>query len=592
MTGTVPPHNDADIQPPFYVEYGEKAREQFLSDLGNCSPAQMEVFQTLCKIWQPEIPYNKFLTQISGAIKNVAAELDRVMEKLSAKKYGLIKIRYSQGDQIRDSIILTEAAAPRFFYYAILNDLETFFNGMDGHIPYEDYLASRGANPPDARELEPGKYSVIFEEAKKNDFTIYRVVLPNKKALLLPSGGGIRFINFCLVKLREFVADTNVAAGVAAIQHISMNELNKRAESRDPLLILGVVKAIQQMRQAPVETKRLHVPEMIFNCMVILSHLISCNIEEVKRKKNAEEDLLKDKNALAHLIETEKEPLVSGKRFTELVNTFEVKYQDKFESFRKEFMEEFLTQQKEEKIPVIISIFNSYIHRSGFFQFFLSRLSAFRETAGQFTLKSMEQILRTNNKSGNSIFFSRENFDTQLGIVLRQSDPCLYEIFNNPKILSEAVIYSLKTKKKVQDIEVIQSELEKYFTSDTMQLKGLSVILHISLVDIFHRAFAQLPWWRQVLIKLSGKYQSYQEQYSRLGYNPQNPLSAHRPAGGSAKTDTAERIPEAANSSSAVSAIPQRRQKKGPHNIKKKDYTKRQQENAWNEFSKTIRPGK
>ncbi|MDR1316026.1 MAG: hypothetical protein LBK13_04050 [Spirochaetales bacterium] len=582
-------NNDTDVLPPFYVEYGAEEREQFLSDLGNFSPPQYEVFQTLCKMWQPEIPYNKFMAQISSAIKNVAAELDRVLDKLSQKKCGLLKIHYSSGEQVRDSIILTEPASPRFFYYSTLNELEIFFSGLGEHIPYEDYLESCGVKPPSVRELEQGQYSVIFEDAKeKKDFRIYRVVLPNRKALLLPAGGGMRYINFCLGRLRESLTDTNMASGVARVQQISMNELYKRAESKDPLTILGIAKAIQQLRHDTVETRRLQVTETVFGCMLILSHLISCNIEEIKRRKGVEEDLLRDKNALLHLIEGESDPLIPEKRFTDLVNTFKDKYKNNFENFRKEFMESALTPQGEEKIPVVISIFNSYIHRNNFFHLFLSRLNIFRVNAEQFTIKTMEQILRTNNREGNTIFYSKENLDTGLKNFLRQSDLCLYEMFNNPKILSELIIYTLKTKKKVREIDVIETELGKYFTQETMQFRGLSGILNISLIDIFHRAFFRLAWWRQLLIKFSGKYASYEGQYARQGYKNMNG-SSQRQAGASDRAAAAD-LPELVDGSSAAGAGAHR--KKGARNSGKKDYTKRQQENAWDEFSKTIRPDK
>jgi hypothetical protein len=587
---------NTNIPPPFYIGYGVKEREQFFSDLGNFSPSQLEIFQTLCKIWQPEIPYAKFMNQISGAIKNVNAELDRVMAKLFQAKCGLIKIHYASGEQVRGSIVLTDPGSPRFFYYAILNELEIFFNGMGDAVPYEDYLESCGVRPPAAQELEQGKYSVIFEDARgKQDCAIYRVALPNKKALLLPAGGGMRFINFCLGKLRDSLTDTNMASGVAKIQQISMSELGRRAESKDPLVISGIAKAIQQMRHNAVETKRFQVPEMVFHCMLILSHLISCNIEEIKRKKNAEEEFARDKNALARLIEGESEPFVSEKRLAELMSTFRDKYKDKFESFRRKFMEDVLGPTEEEKMPLIVSIFNSYIHRDNFFQIFLNRLRIFQENADQFTMKTMEQILCTNNRSGNATFYSRENFDTELKALLRRSDPCLYEIFNNPKILSEAIIYNLKTKKKVRDMSAIQSELEKYFTSEAMQLKGFSVILNISLLDIFQRAFTRLAWWRQLLIKFSGKYASYQDQYARQGYKrPGAPpvQNTARRADDSAKAVSGELLPEAVSGPSAAGTMTQRRQRKGPQNIKKKNYTKRQQENAWNEFSKTVRPNK
>ncbi|MDR3200081.1 MAG: hypothetical protein LBT68_01370 [Spirochaetales bacterium] len=580
MAETANQTNDTGNLPPFYVEYGVKEREQFFSDLGNFTPPQLEVFQTLCKMWQPEIPYAKFLSQVSGAIKNVGGEVDRVIARLAEKKSGVVKIHYALGEEVRESIILCAPGDAKFFYCSILNALENFLNNIDPEIPYEEYLGTLGIAPPAAQNLEPGRFSVVFKEPAGIDTNIYRITLPSGKALLLPAGGGIRFINFCLLKLREALAGTTMAAEAARAQEISLGELRKHAEGKDPVIIMGIAKTIMQMKQNPSGHKRLQISDALFHCMQILAHLISCNLEEVKRKKHEEEDRAKDKNALALLFETDGNPLVSEKRFGELVGSFKDKYKNDFDKFRKEFSDEFVTQKDDGKIPVIIHVLDSFIHRNNFFQIFLSHMNLFRETAHQFTVKTMDQILRTNNKSGNTIFFSRENFNTELTEFLRKTDPFLSEIFGRPRILSDMIIYTLKEKRKVRDLDAIGAELEKYFTSDTMQLKGFSVILNISLPDIFQRAFDRLAWWRQLLIKLTGKYASYQAQYAKQGYKP---AVTARAGNGSSRGS-----PEAADALSSDPAA-QRRPAK-PQSAKKKSYTRKQRESAWNEFSKTLRP--
>jgi hypothetical protein len=581
-----PKQNNDDTQPPFYVEYGVKEREQFLSDMGNYTSSQLEVFQTLCKLWQPEIPYAKFLSQVSGAIKNVASELERVISRLAGKKCGLIKIHYSLGEEVRDSIILTSPGSPRYFYFSLLNALEVFFSGIDTNVPYADYLESQGLRPPFVQNLERGKYGPVFEDSSRGKNThIYKSFLPNAKALLLPAGGGIRFINFCLAKLREAIADINIAAEVARLQQLSLSELRKRVEGKDPLMILSIAKNFQQVKQSSSATKRVPVSDHLFQYMGILSHLIECNLEEIKRRKGEEEDRMKDKTALALLFEKEADPVISQKRFGELCATFREKYKNNFEAFRREFTEQFIANTEEEKLPVLIHIFDSYIHRNNFFQVFLSHFNIFRENANQFTVKTMEVILRTNNRADNAIFYSRENFDAELGAFLRKTDPFLSDMFAKPRILSEALIYTLKEKKRLRDLNLIKAELEKYFMSDTMQLKGFSLILNISLVDIFQRAFERLAWWRQIFIKFTGKYASYQAQYAKQGYKPGGAAVSQKTSNGVSRKgealEPAENLPP--------SVLVQQHTRKGPQNIKKKAYTKKQQEHAWNEFSKTLR---
>jgi hypothetical protein len=574
---------EAENFPPYYVEYATKEREQFLSDLGNFNLPQQEIFQTLCKIWQPEIPYSRFLSQVSGAIKNVAGEVDKLMERLNEKRCGLIKIHYSLGEEVRDSIILTVPNSIRYYYFRLLNELENFFGNIDPNIPDEAYLESRGVRPPAARNLGEDGYAVIFEEAKtKGDYTIFRIHLPNQQALLLPAGGGIRLINYCLVKLREALSGTNLAAEIARLMELPMSELKKRVESKDPLLILGIAKAIQQMRNDSLTAKRVQIAPVFFQTTAILAHLIKCNLDDMKRKKEAEEDRLKDMNALALLLEQEKDPVIPEKRLAETMATFKDKYPSGFDNFRREFVAKFIEFREDTKIPVFIFINNSYIHRNNFYQIFLSRLLVFRAAAETYALQTMETILRTGNRERKSTFYSRENFEAELMAYLRKTDPLLGEIFTSSRVLSESIMYTLKEKRKVRDLNLIKEELEKYLCGDTMQLKSLTVILKLSISDIFQRAFSRLAWWRQLILKATGRYASYQNQYSKLSAGP----PSRKPQDGSRAAVNAAGPPDTPEDSASV----KRRQRKGHQNIKKRGYSKRQQENAWSEFSKTIKP--
>jgi hypothetical protein len=576
---------EAENFPPYYVEYAAKEREQFLSDIGNFSLPQQEIFQTLCKIWQPEIPYARFLSQVSGAIKNVTAELDKLMERLSERKCGLIKIHYSLGEEVRDSVILTAPNSIRYYYFRLLNELEIFFGNIEPNIPDEEYLESRGLRPPVVRNLGEDSYSFIFEEAKKGDYTIFRIHLPTQKSLLLPGGGGIRLINYCLAKLREALSRTNLSMEIARLMEIPMSELKKRGESKDPLLILGIAKAVQEVKNDPLAFKRVQAAPVFFQTTAILAHLIKCNVDDMKRKKDMEEDRLRDMNALALLLEQEKELIISEKRFGEVMATFNDKYPSGLDSFRREFAAKFVEFKDDTKIPVLIFINKSYIHRNHFYQLFLSHLYVFRDAADTYTLKTMENILRTGNRERKTIFYSRENFESELMDYLRSTDPLLAEIFAAPRILSEAIMYTFKEKRKIRDLNLTKEELEKYFRSDTMQFKSLPVILKLSISDIFQRAFFRLAWWRQLILKATGKYASYQDQYTRLGA-AQGGSPSRKSQGGSRAAGNDYGLPDGPGDSSGAA----RRRRKGSQNVKKRGYSKRQQENAWSQFSKTIKP--
>jgi hypothetical protein len=510
------------------------------------------------------------------------------MERLSERKCGLIKIHYSLGEEVRDSIILTAPNSIRYYYFRLLNALEIFFGNIDPNIPDEGFLESQGFRPPVVRNLGEDGYAVIFEEAKlKNDYTIFRIHLPNQQSLLLPAGGGIRLINYCLVKLREALSRTSLAVEIARLMEISMGELKKRVEGKDPLLILGIAKGIQMVKNDPFALKRVQIAPVFFQTAAILAHLIKCNLDDMKRKKEAEEDRLKDMNALALLLEQEKEPVIPEKRLVEVMATFKDKYSSNFDGFRREFAAKFIEFNENTKIPVLIFINNSYIHRNNFYQIFLSHFLVFREAADAYALQTMESILRTGNRERKTVFYSRENFEAELMLYLRKMDPLLAEIFNSSRVLSESIMYTFKEKRKVRDLNLIKEELEKYLRSDTMQIKSLAVILKLSISDLFQRAFFHLAWWRQLILKATGKYASYQNQYAKLSSSQAGTPSRKAPNDARPPVNDS-RPPDVSGGSVVINA--KRRERKGHQNIKKREYSKKQQETAWSEFSKTIKP--
>jgi hypothetical protein len=566
---------EAEDSPPFYVNYDVKSREQFLLDLGNYTPPQLEVFQTLCKSWELEIPYARFLSQLSGAVKNVAAEVEKVLSRMQERRCGIIKLHYdSQGEMVYDSIVMSVPDSPRFHYFNLLNKLEAFFSNVDEHLPYEEYLASQDVRPLDVQTLAEGGYAPLFDDSR-GGCKIFRVRLEGaNQALLLAAGTGNRFIGYSLIKMRDALTRPNFAMEVARLLDLSMNDMKKRAESRDPLLVLGMAQAIEKLKDDPLVVKRVQVSQAFFDIIAILVRFVAFNLEDAKRKKNAEEDKMKDISALTLMFEQEKNPVVCETRYWEILSSFRDKYGNGFDEFCREFAAKTIEPRDEQKISVIIYIGKQYIHRSNFYQVFLGRLYIFREQAEQYLLATMQRLLRTGNRDNTTLFLNKENFEKQLMAYLRSTDPLLGDIFAAPKVFSEALMYTLREKRKIRDMNLVKEELEKFLQSETMQFKSLPVILQFSAVEIFNRSYSHLSWWRQLLMKLTGRYKSYQNQYART-----SPSQA-RKAGDSSSSGSSRGSSQSSSLSQARGAAQQ----------KKKNYTKHQQENAWSEFSKTIKP--
>jgi hypothetical protein len=585
------------INPPPYTQFDPKDREQFLSEIGNFTPPQREIFHTLCKTWQPEILFSRIIAQISPAIKNAAFEIERLMEKLSEKRWGLMTLRYTETETVKDKIILTSQGDCRYYFFRLANELEFFYSSLREPIPMETGLIEKGFNPPPGctENLTVEDFSRVFDEKPPEDFTIYRIGLADGNSIFLPPGGGTRFINHCLAKLRDSLSNTNLLAELARIRATSITDLRNKAETKDPLFWLDFSKSILALKNDLLASKKVNVESGFYQAAGILHQFIQNHMQDLKRKKIEQDERDQDMEGLALQIEKEKSVLISPDRFSELLNALQEKYGDKFAAFRKEFYENFIEYKEKIKVPRVILINNSFIHRHNFYDFFIRRLDELRDMMLQEYVKIMEHLLRTNNRERKTLFFSRDNFETDFLERLRDTDPFVFEIRQKPRLLAEIIIYAFREKMKVKDLNEIKEELERYFKPDSMVYKNFTTILSLTIIDIFFRAFSRLPFWRQIWLKITGKYKSYQNQYMGQSTKLLSPASFGR------KDD--KRIQKTASSDQGYPPrqdgkpaagtrikIQRRRRIEKPKPVVKKAYSKKQQESAWQDFSKIIRP--
>ncbi len=579
--------------PPPYTQFDAKDREQFLSEIGNITPGQREIFHILCKTWQPEIPHARILAQITGQVKNASAELEHLVEKLSDRKCGLMTVRYSDGEAVRDKIILTAPGDCRYFYFRLRNELETYYQTGGAAMPLEEALAAKGFFPPPScvENLTEKDYSRVFDDAGTEETSLYRIPLPDGEALILPPGGGQRFIGHCLARMRAALTDPNLAAELARLRETSIADLKKRADLKDPYFWLETTKSIRLLRADPLAAKRFPGSPEFFKIAEILAALIECHVAELKRKTLAEDERRRDMEALAMQMETEKEKFIPPDRFDLLLGSLKEKYGDDFDSLRKNFLASYVEFSEAFKMPQVVRVADGYLQRKNFYEYFLARLFSLREAMGNDLVKTMEHLLRTNNRERKTLFFSRDNFETEIIERLRGMDAFLSEVFEKPRLLTEAVIYTMKEKRKVKDLTLVTDELEKYFKPDTMTYRSLTSILGLSIIDIFLRAFSRLPFWRQIWMRITGKFEGYQNQYMGQSLRPSvvPAAAATRGAAKRTKSETVSSGRESAGSRKEKTGFPPRKKFPPPPPAKKKPYSKKQQESAWEEFSKSIR---
>jgi hypothetical protein len=61
--------------------------------------------------------------------------------------------------------------------------------------------------------------------------------------------------------------------------------------------------------------------------------------------------------------------------------------------------------------------------------------------------------------------------------------------------------------------------LENYFEPGKLKYKPLEVLFNLDVLDIFQYAFLKIPLWKQLFIRVMGRYESYRKTFTGMSLN-------------------------------------------------------------------------
>jgi hypothetical protein len=96
-------------------------------------------------------------------------------------------------------------------------------------------------------------------------------------------------------------------------------------------------------------------------------------------------------------------------------------------------------------------------------------------------------------------FTNEVNLEKSLWQYLEREFDFLHELFRKPSILAEAVIHSGRLERQGATMEDLKPLLREFFDGDTMVLKRLINIFQLDILDVFQKAFRELPLVEETL---------------------------------------------------------------------------------------------
>ncbi len=514
---------------PRYISYENKEREEFLSQIGNFTPGERDVFYKLCQNWQSRIPYERFTRMLNSESGGNAGDLTSLLTKLRKDGWGLLRTRIVDGNRSREAVILTDQHSPRFFAELVDEYFTDMMESIVNPLPLKSYVEKTyGPVPPEAvRPIPANQLATVLtsedspteEEGDRDEDAAKALSVQslNNDSLLITQKNLRAFLNVAILKLRYYLSNTTLLGLLAKLQDTSLLALKKGVGGKDSPFWLALTKSVVTHHREIEALRNVSVDANFYHAAWLLKNLIESQLTEAEERKKRQEEENLDLDAIALAVKEAPEKILDQDELTSIINTQAEKYGDQIEQFRDRFYERYVKDKAGSKLPRVVIINSRYIHRDNIFPLFLEKFRVAEMELRPFFVQLMERQLRSGNRSRDETFFTVENFEEAILDQVRVQSVFLADVIKKPAILAEGMIHYLKLNKLVKDVDELKQRLALYFDPGSMNPLPLNQWFNLRLVEIFEQAFERLPIWQRIWIRLTGKYESFRSRFVGQG---------------------------------------------------------------------------
>lgn len=576
-------------------------REEFLSQVGSFTQEQRRIFHRICDFYDPALDYNRFVLHAGKDILFANNQIEILMKKIKNAHYGLLQFKLLEGELKPNRIIICNRDSLEF--YSSLIDDEIQRNLLDDNKPFLTMAELEEQNlsiPFDFVEATgPEALSPGFIKKNRGSVRIYSIPLKTGTTLITASGGLESLILQSRNRIRTYLNNTSFLSIVSRFMGIKISDIQKKMGGRDTPFWQGISTKILQNRE-DLQLRLKHLEPSLFHASEILHHYYKNSVreEENERKETAARDAALDDIVMGIL--RKENFLVSARELEKMIKP----HAHKWDGFRELFFERAVKQSSKVGLPPVLGIKGMYIHRDHVYPYFRSELSMQSRELKSHYIQVMERMLRTGNKDRITTFYTRETFNDDIHDMIRSEAPVLAELLSKPRIISEAIVHYFKNLKKVRDVTKIKDFMNNFFDKGVIKFKDADHLLDLYLLEIFEEAYKFLSWWKKVFLRLSGKRDSFRNQYSGLGDSalpemtgslrgdtgsPGSRRASLRPSASVTNGTIGDRVSESYRHAGSrgrkqdVSRTAAVRRRQAPP-VKSKQYNLKQRNRAWTEF--------
>ncbi len=562
-------------------------REEFLSQVGSFTQEQRRIFHRICDFYDPMLDYNRFVLHAGKDILFANNQIEILMKKIKNAHYGLLKFKNNQGELKPDRIIITNRDSRIFYKNLIEDEIQRLM--LEDSRPFLTLEEMEKANlriPFDLVEtIYPESISPRFIEEMKPQEKIFTMPLKTGGAVLVTSQSLEALVEISRKRINNALNNSSFIAAISRVMGLKISEIQKKQYTSDPGFWRNISSDILK-HSDDLQLRIKHLSAAVFQSSEILNLFYVNREAEVEKEREENREKQEAIEEICMEILKKEDFLFTPEDLLDILSP----YEEKWAGFKDLFYETVVKVNQKIGLPVILYLGDKYLHRDHVYPFFRAELASQASELRQYYIELMEKMLRTRNKDKITIFYTRDSFKDDVMDRVRENAPILAEFLEKPRIVSEGIVHYFKNLKKVRDVNKIKDFMNNFFDDGMIRFKDPDFLMNLYLLEIFHEAYKYLGWWRRFLLRISGKYESFNSQFSGISENDGDifiqPPTDSRSVNKSNIRDRNETLPTGYGRKYDQSKVYRYRRNSPPERSPK--YSLQQRNKAWDEFQEAF----
>lgn len=562
---------------PEYINSERKSREAFLSQVGNFTTEERGLFHLLCDNWDHEIGYAKFVTTVNKKHPIDEKYLKSLMGKLRTSGCGILMTKYVRGERGVDKIILTDIRTNYFYYYFINNEYQKNYeevsNDFVNDSNFDKYEISTADLNPLTLDIE--LVNKIFIKNELNKMNVYMINIEGFKSFYATSETLQDLLKISVRKIRYYFKSDNFIAFIAKLLNSSISKIrssiNKFEISTWKSLTFEIIK-----NNKIINGKFKNISLSFFKAVVLVNKYCISELEQKDLDLENEKKLKQTLKEISAKIRDKEFSPFSQESFNSLFD----EYNNDAPEIKSEFYEQYVDNKTKTGLTEIVYIGQCYIHQDNLYKVFLDQIGLASVQLHEFYVMEFKTCLVSNSSDASLL----EGFPFESNILskLQEEFLIIHDLLNRKGVLAEAVIHFCKKRGHSQG--KMHNLLSMYFIEGTNELRNISSIFNLDIIEIFEKAYSTLSTFKRFFIFIFGQYPKYVERFTGHRRTKKNHDRKNKSSDSSGNSQPSSYTPLSSEYSSRGKSVIKKEQA-----VKRRgDYNKEQIENAWDNLGNEL----